>query len=205
MPIHHFHFSRIKLPFFRTKYTRFKGNIKIYMKKHIIIIQCMIDYWHFYGTASSSTLLAISSIHFYLIFNWHGISRLCTGNLFLLQSILSTVIIFIQRVFVLSGSFHRQYFFPDFVKFKYISKTWKMNLLFSKFSKTRGNPAFTDCKLRTLNTCLGQFSDEILCIRLPASLYDIIHGDIIFAKSDIFSYCCIKQNRLLANNTYLLT
>ena len=28
----------------------------------------------------------------------------------------------------------------DFVKFKGISRTWKMNLLFSRFSRTRGNP-----------------------------------------------------------------
>jgi len=32
--------------------------------KHIIN-QCMIDYWHFYGTASSILLLAVWSTHFY--------------------------------------------------------------------------------------------------------------------------------------------
>ena len=30
--------------------------------------------------------------------------------------------------------------FPDFVKFKYISWTWEINLLFSRFSTTRRNP-----------------------------------------------------------------
>jgi len=44
--------------------------------------------------------------------------------------------------FVLRGFFHRKYFyrtFPDFVKFEDISRTWKMNLLFSRFSRTRVN------------------------------------------------------------------
>jgi len=31
--------------------------------------------------------------------------------------------------------------FPDFVKFQNISRTWKINLLFSRFSWTHGNPA----------------------------------------------------------------
>ena len=69
-------------------------------EKHIICIQCMIDYWHFYGTASSSPLLAVWSTYFYLHFNWHWISRLCTGTVFLLQSKLSsTGIIYIHWLY----------------------------------------------------------------------------------------------------------
>jgi len=30
--------------------------------------------------------------------------------------------------------------FPDLIKFKDISRTWKMNLLFSRFSRMHGNP-----------------------------------------------------------------
>ena len=107
-------FSRTKLPFSKTKYTIFKGNKSRYApKNHIIFIQCMIDYWHFYGT-SSSPLLAVRFTHFYLNFNWCGISRLCMGTLFLLQSkFSSTGIIYIHRLFVLSGFFHRQYIFHD--------------------------------------------------------------------------------------------
>jgi len=68
------------------------------VKKYIIFIQCMIYYWHFYSTASSSALLAVWSTHFYLNFNWHGVSR--TVPLFLLHSkFSSTGITFIHRLF----------------------------------------------------------------------------------------------------------
>jgi len=107
-------------------------------KKHIIFIQYMIDYWHFYGTASSP-LLAVWSIHFYLYFNYHGISRQCTSICFLLHSkFSSTCLIFIQVDFFTGNIFSRT--FPDFAKFNDISRTWKMNLLFSRFSRTHRNP-----------------------------------------------------------------
>ena len=41
--------------------------------------------------------------------------------------------------------FHGQYFsriFPDFVEFQDLSRTWKMNLLFSKFWKFSRNPVY---------------------------------------------------------------
>jgi len=42
-----------------------------------------------------------------------------------------------------SKIFSKAVFFPeDFVKFKHIFGTWKMNLLFSRFSTTRGNPDY---------------------------------------------------------------
>ena len=39
------------------------------VKKHIIFIQRIINYLHFYDAASSSPLLAISPTDFYLNFN----------------------------------------------------------------------------------------------------------------------------------------
>ena len=86
--------SRTKLPFSRPKYTK-------YMQKwisYLFNIWSIIDIC--YDTASSSLLLRFWSTHFYLNFNQHGISRLCTGTLFLLQSkFSSTGIIFIHRLF----------------------------------------------------------------------------------------------------------
>ena len=113
-------FSRTKLPFSRTKYTRFKGNISRYVQKadHI--------YWHFYGRASSSPLLAVWPTHFYLNLNQHGISRLCTSTLFLLQSrhnISSQTFLFWVEFFTGNIYFGE---FPDFVKFKDNSRTWKI-------------------------------------------------------------------------------
>ena len=61
--------SRKKLPFSRTKKTRFKGTKSRRVKNYIIFIQCMIDCWHFYGTASASPLQGVWSNHFYLNFN----------------------------------------------------------------------------------------------------------------------------------------
>jgi len=39
------------------------------VKKDITFIQCMVDYWDFYDTASSSSPLAVLFLHFYLNFN----------------------------------------------------------------------------------------------------------------------------------------
>jgi len=87
-------------------------NQDIYAKKHIIFIQCMIDYWHFYGTPSSSALLVVWSTHFYLNF-------------------FSTIKVYFYRdniyscfFLVLSGFFHRQYFFRDiFLNSRIVSRT----------------------------------------------------------------------------------
>jgi len=56
-------------------------------------------------------------------------------------------IIFIHWLFVVNGFFSTGNIFsrtfPDFVKFKDISRTWKMNMLFSRFSRMHGNPVIT--------------------------------------------------------------
>ena len=91
-----------------------------------------------------SLLLLAPSVwftHFYLNLNRRGISRLCTGTLFLPQSKLSlTGLIFIHGLFC-SSYFSRT--FPDFVKSQDISRTWRINLLFSRFSRMHGNPVIT--------------------------------------------------------------
>jgi len=57
---------RSQLPFSGTNYTSFKGNKSRCVRKTIIFIQCIIDYGHFYDTASSSLLLVVLSNHLYL-------------------------------------------------------------------------------------------------------------------------------------------
>ena len=76
-------------------------------KKHIILIQCMIDCWHFYDTASSSPLLAVRFTHFYLNFNYHGISRLCTSVL----SVGNTIEVFFYRNTIYSQAFRSKWRF----------------------------------------------------------------------------------------------
>ena len=104
MLIHGFHsqgniifqdISKTKLPFSRTfprpnypKYTRFKGNKLRYVRKsisYLFSVWSILDI--FYGTTSSLPLLAVWSTHFYVIFNWHGLSRLCTCIHFLQQTV----------------------------------------------------------------------------------------------------------------------
>ena len=59
-----------------------------------------------------------------------------------MEMLFSTGILFSQ-VFYSKWIFSRAVSFPgDFVKFKDITSTWKMNLLFSRFSITRGNPDY---------------------------------------------------------------
>jgi len=93
-------FSRIKLPFSRTKYTLFKGNKSRYVWRNIAYlfnVWSIIDM--FYGTTSSSPLLAVRSTHVYLNFS------------FLLQSkFSSTSIIFIHRIFCSQAIFFPGYF-----------------------------------------------------------------------------------------------
>jgi len=118
------------------------------VKKHIIFIQCMIDYLNFI-VSFPSPLLIVWSTHFYLNFNWHSISRLCTCTLFLLQ---------LQVFFYMHNNYSQAFcsnwgfftgniiFFPGtspvFIKFKEISRTWKMNLLYSRMG---GNPEYNNC------------------------------------------------------------
>jgi len=118
------------------------------VKKHIIFIQSMIDNWNFYGTASSfSPLLTVWSTHFL------GLSRLCTSTLFLLQAY-NFFTCFLLKVIFLTGNIISRTI-PNLVKFKDISRTWKMNLLFSKLSRICGNPGtvirkeFTGSHIRT--------------------------------------------------------
>ena len=95
-PGHFQNMSMIKLPFSRTNYTRFKGNKSRYVQKTISYLFSVRSF----GTAFSSTPQAVWSTHFYLNFNYHGISRPCTNTLFLLQSkSSSTCIIFIYILF----------------------------------------------------------------------------------------------------------
>ena len=61
------------------------------------------------------------------------------------ELLFSTGIIFIYLKNSKSVFFQSQNFsvrFSDFVKFKEIPRTWKMNLLFSRFSRTPGNPDY---------------------------------------------------------------
>jgi len=99
-------------------------------------------------TGSSSRHLAVWSTNFYLNFNQHGLSTLYIPVLlfFYNRSLLYRHYIYSLFVFLISGIFHGQYFFRDmsyFCKFKYISRIWKMNLLFSRVSWKPGNPDTT--------------------------------------------------------------
>jgi len=88
----------------RRKYRRFKGNKLRYVWKST---SYLFNIW-LINDIFMAQLLAVWSTHFYLNFNWHGISRLYTGTLFLLQLKFSSTGILFIRVF-----FHRQYFFQD--------------------------------------------------------------------------------------------
>ena len=111
--------------FSRTKYTRFKGNKSRYMWKRI---SCLFNVWSIIDIFMiQPPPHVVWFIHFYLNFNYHGISRPCTNTLFLLQSKFSSIrIIFIHWHLCSSRTI------CDFVKFKDISRTWKINLLFSR-------------------------------------------------------------------------
>ena len=67
---------------------------------------------------------------------WYSFSSI-TEVFFYKHNIYSWAFLFYLVVDFFKGSLRT---FPDFVKFKDISRACKMNLLFSKFSRTRGNP-----------------------------------------------------------------
>ena len=77
-------------------------------KKDIVFTRCMINYWHFVVS------LTPSSCFFLQVY-------------YLFTDILFWVLFFECSIFSIR--------FPDFIKFKDISMTWKTNLLFSRFSR----------------------------------------------------------------------
>ena len=71
----------------------------ICVKRHIIFIQCMINYWII---ASFSLLLAVWPIHFYLNFNWQFFLQSkfsSTGTIFIYSIFSSTCFFFTGNIF----------------------------------------------------------------------------------------------------------
>ena len=108
----------------------------------------------------------------------------CTGTLFFTIESSSTGIILIHRLFCSKQIFSRQNFsrsFPDFVKFKDISRPQKMNLLFSRFSRKHRNPH------ESVDPCR----------------YGSVHYLKPTQEFDIDCVCNLLQNPIVLHNIYI--
>ena len=119
-------FSRTKLPFSGTKYTRFKGNKSRDVGKSL-------SYLFNVGYTLSSCLIHQPLFKFKLTWDIKTMYQ---------YSFSSTIEVSSCRhnnyswAYLFQMEFFSWVTFPDFVKFKDISRTWKMNLLFSSFPRT---------------------------------------------------------------------
>ena len=78
------------------------------------------------------------------------------------------------------------------LKFQDISRTWKMNLLFSRFSRTRGNPAYI------LKSFWEYIFDNNICIQ---SLLHFVGEKYVFVEQTAFCervHQSVKYYHLLA-------
>ena len=103
--------------FSRTNYTRFKGNFRICVKQDIVFIQCMINYWHFDGTASSSSLNSSCLIDL-LLFNFQLTSDI---KIIYWYHFSSTIDVFFYRHNIYSQDF---FFLVDFFHGQFVSMTF---------------------------------------------------------------------------------